>query len=686
MLNIVQTMKIKISGNYSLFRYARNILLVVCILLAGCASSLPGNGCLSVFGVTSARAHGLEHPSGSTLRVNPQISVSGDTASVGVSYASDPLPDLTFDSVTWSPENPSKNEIVTITAVVRNQGDLMSLPTQLNLYLDGNYKEQKLIKNLDPGEAVTMVFQWTALQGTHLIKLIADGDETIPESDETNNEETISISPVAPDLVVDSITWTPSDPLVGANITFSVVVSNQGPGTADVSLGYAYIDNDKISDLSFGAISSGETANTSFSWFAETGFHNVGITIDPNNTIVEINDNNNTKTVDFVPIIPDLYISSISWSPENPSVGETVNITATVGNQGRDSANSVRIHVFIGDTYSVAAIIPAIAENATVTSIVQMEALAGQHPVRVIVDPFFNITEIVEDNNELVSTTFLTSKSPDISVDTIRWSPVKAAPGETLTFTATIRNRGYGDASLSYVAFYVDDVRLYITDIIALSQGTFTTVDFAWTVEEGTHTFRCEADVKNDIQEINEDNNSAEVIYPVPADLFIRSITVSPSVPTETDNISFSITIGNGGDTVAEITSVACYIDDVYVTHLPGSPLEPGNTGNISFFWDFTAGSYSLKVIADPLFKLTEVSEENNEKTLVFEVFEADSASENVETENPDSGGSITQPEVPVPVIEEEVDNSKLWFFAIMGTGVLILLSFVFMEYRRRRS
>ncbi|MFC2021564.1 CARDB domain-containing protein, partial [Chloroflexota bacterium] len=119
-------------------------------------------------------------------------------------------PDLVVESLTWSPENPSKSDTVTISATVKNQGDGKAIISKLYFYVEGSFKEFQYVQSLEAGESITKDFTWVAQQGSHLIKLVIDEENEISESDENNNEKSATISTLTPDLIIQEIIWSPS--------------------------------------------------------------------------------------------------------------------------------------------------------------------------------------------------------------------------------------------------------------------------------------------------------------------------------------------------------------------------------------------------------------------------------------------------------------------------------------------
>ena len=80
-----------------------------------------------------------------------------------------------------------------------------------------------------------MTFIQTVLSDLQNIKVIIDPYQQITESDKTNNERTVTLSALLPDLIIRDITWSPTEVAVGDNVTFTAIIKNQGTGKAESS-------------------------------------------------------------------------------------------------------------------------------------------------------------------------------------------------------------------------------------------------------------------------------------------------------------------------------------------------------------------------------------------------------------------------------------------------------------------
>ncbi len=145
-----------------------------------------------------------------------------------------PNPDLTVTGITWSPASPLETEPVTLTATVRNGGNLGSGPTNVSFSLGGAPTGTAAVGPLAAGASATVSAGAGARDaGTYQARAAVDEANAVIEQDESNNAFTspssLVVRPVpSSDLIAAPVTWTPGNPASGDVVTFSVTIRNQG--------------------------------------------------------------------------------------------------------------------------------------------------------------------------------------------------------------------------------------------------------------------------------------------------------------------------------------------------------------------------------------------------------------------------------------------------------------------------
>jgi hypothetical protein len=168
--------------------------------------------------------------------------------------------------------------------------------------------------------------------------------------------------------------------------------------------------------------------------------------------------------------------------------------------------------------------------------------------------------------------------------------------------------------------------------------------------------------------------------------LILREITFLPPSPATSDNVTFTMTVGNDGKTAADDFSIACYIDGEYLDLISGGRLEPGNSANYSFTWVAALGDHRFRAMLDPFDRIIEAEERNNEMSAFIAVARNTQESLSSSDEEPASGRDNTPATIPERTGSGfDIGKSNLMFFSLLGLGLAIVLSFIVFEYRRRR-
>src|SRR3972149_3473440 len=374
---------------------------------------------------------------------------------------------------------------------------------------------------------------------------------------------------VGPDLIVQDISWSPTNPSLSDTVTFTIIIKNQGNGTSNAGYIYFYLDGlvTPLTYKTFPTINADSTTTVSFTWIAQAGSHTFRAVADKDNAIPENDETNNEKTVTFsATTLSDLVVQDISWSPINPSIGDVVTFTTIIKNQGSGSSSNSRVYFYLdGSTsYFTYKDIGGLSAGATATVTFTWNALSGSHSFKGFIDKDNTIPESDETNNEK-TVTFSATTLSDLVVQDIAWSPVNPSIGEAVTFTTTIKNQGNGSSGNTRVYFYLDGSTSYFTykDIGGISAGATATVTFTWNALSGSHSFKGFIDKDNTIPESDETNNEKTVTFSATtlSDLVVQDIAWSPVNPSIGEAVTFTTTIKNQGNGSSGNTRVYFYLD-----------------------------------------------------------------------------------------------------------------------------
>jgi subtilase family serine protease len=542
------------------------------------------------------------------------------TATTGSHYvikASGPGPDLTIKDITLSPENPAIGDSVKFTFTIKNQGIEEAGASRVAYYIDDNYIQSDSISSLNAGVSVTKTFTWEAQGGTHVIKAVADSNNQVAESDETNNTKTFTLSPVAPDLVIESISWSPETPSRGDSVTFSVVIKNQGSSEAGFSRIHFFIDGNSRGYQDVSTIEVGATVTRTYTWSAAVGQHDLTAIADVDGSVTESNESNNERTVTFSTLPPDLIVEDIIWYPESPSIQDTVTFNVTVKNQGGGRADSSTVAYYIDDKLLTSDTVGSLDAGESVNMTFSRASVENYSSIKAVVDIYEHVTESDEDNNEMTVT--FSTILPDLVIENITWLPVDIAVGDNVTFTVTVKNQGSGKAGESSIEC---DIGIHDTehfDVGEIESGGEKKVNFYWIARPDTHEVNAMVDYELKLDESNEENNKfTKGITTAPPDLVVQEITWSPDNAVIGDTANFTATIRNQGSGEAQGFYVACYVDDDLITYAFINQIEPDATANATFKWVVQGGTHAVRALADYNRQVIESDEENNEITVTM--------------------------------------------------------------------
>ncbi|MFJ4970072.1 CARDB domain-containing protein [Streptomyces sp. NPDC088755] len=212
-----------------------------------------------------------------------------------------PNPDLTVSALSWNPSAPSETDSITIQGTVRNAGSAPSAATTVHVSLGGAVVGSAPVGPLAAGaSAPVSVAVGKRPQGSYTVSALVDPTDTIVESDDSNNSRTTA-SPLVvgqspgPDLEVRSITSSPSNPAVGAAVSFTVAVHNRGTGAVSAGTVTRLTVGSTTLDGTAPAIAAGATANVAIggSWTAASGGATLSATADATNLVAETSETNN---------------------------------------------------------------------------------------------------------------------------------------------------------------------------------------------------------------------------------------------------------------------------------------------------------------------------------------------------------------------------------------------------------
>jgi len=434
-----------------------------------------------------------------------------------------------------------------------------------------------------------------------------------------------------PDYFINSISIDPTTPNTADTITITVVVRNNNADTSIES--YLQIELDEETSPPLYSV-PGLAKHTNFTQTRivgplTLGSHSIEATADATNLLTERDETNNVSSLQFdvlqgptptptpTPIPgPDLVVSSLDHDPADPLIDETITITAVVKNIGDSEASTSTLALDVNhETSPTLFEIPALAPAGFFQVQRQVQFFAtGDYPVEATADLFDDVSESYEDNN--ITTDNIHVSAPDLVVSILTHAPPSPTNIETITITAKVANQGDGPATTSTLEIDIEgDIHTF--KIPPLGPGDDHQIQFDIVLSvPGSYQVDATADLDNDVNESDENNNTAtDTINVIEApDLVISILDHSPSDPFINDIVTITAEVKNIGDMTATTSTLELDVEgEAGPTTFTVPILAPEETfqKQIQVQKD-TPGTYQVTATADLYNDVEESSETNN--------------------------------------------------------------------------
>ena len=370
------------------------------------------------------------------------------------------------------------------------------------------------------------------------------------------------------------------------------------------------------------------------------------VTVTAPDGFVDANPDNNTATSEqWINIVneepdpaPDISVKSVSASRNTAVIGETVNFTVVVQNEGdadADADTTVTLHLGEDTAALDSATVSALAVDGESTVTLEWDtdgAAAGEHSVRALGQ---TVGDGNADNDSKSVTVTLAEPLVDVAVKSITASATEAVVGDTVDFTVTLENGGNVRAVSPEVSLFDADgaedaepLETVTADTIPV--GDTKTVTISWDTDEadaGTYTLRAVATVADDDDASNDSATASLTLHnPVDVELSLTSPLASSAVGGTSISVPFTITNSGNHDT-GEVT-VSLYVtaegeergEQEPTATTTVSTIAVDGSANGSFDWDtadVAVGRYRLKVV---IHTVGDTDETNNELSHSIEI------------------------------------------------------------------
>ena len=463
----------------------------------------------------------------------------------------------------------------------------------------GIWKVGKLAKN----EVVTLkVKTKTTSLGT--VTLTVNAVNSTEDTNISNNVATKTIYIQELPKVVPTKDVNVTNPNYGDKVKYTIVVSNVGKITADVTL---------TDTLDKGLIFTGASGNYEYDSTTRTVTWNIdGLAVGQNltfyvyatvdaygvlNNTVTVGDNTVIRNVTVPEITPDKTIDN-----DSPNFGDKVSYTVTVTN-GEFEANNVIVKDVVGNGLTVT----DISDNGqydpitrTITWIVDLaKNEVKTFTVEATVSGYGNISNKVVVGNKTIF------KNVDVSEITPKKDVNNTTPnfGENVAYTIVVSNDGISDAK-----------QVVITDTLAKGLK-FLGANYNGVYDENTHTVTWTLDINSGktvelkvnvtvedygvlVNRVTVGDKTSSVDIAVPE--IIPDKTANVTDANFGDNVTYTVTVTNDGDVDASQVVIVDQLGNglKYVSSSDGGVWDE-KTNTVTWIVDLAAGkTKTLNVVA----------------------------------------------------------------------------------------
>lgn len=505
----------------------------------------------------------------------------------------------------WNVQNPNSigvGEIFDAQIRVKNNADYRVVANvEVSIIKsDGTPLEIRLIQLVISGNSTTSSYPSFSIleEGSYIIKVHADPNNLIIESNEDNNISTRTF-----------IVGNPSNSISMSNQSSNTTGTNYNPvavtGQSGYDLGGA---SQNSNNIGVGGASVKVTIN-GLEYLGRTesnGSYSIpipGLSSGTYNAVTEVSDGQLTSTANSLleiseyqtPIgsqndIIDISVNSIMQVNPIILTGRGESAIVRVRNNGNAPLNNVklllRLNGQISDSSLISSIQPATSQNVIMRF---TPTVPGRAFLVVEADPNFEIDEVSKNNNLTFQEVEVTSSFSDLTISSLR-IPEILKVNSSFVMNATLTNIGNKDVNTPFtIGFYVDNELVGTRIVNGITVNQNLSLEFPVTVSDtGQKFFKVVADITNSINEEIENNNENglfQFVNPVIQNLTLRQqdFTITPVLPEAGDSVYFTISVLNTGEKVSLPTEVRFSVIGSSYNSIVGVPaLQPGTEVQIS--------------------------------------------------------------------------------------------------------
>ncbi|MBW8904414.1 MAG: hypothetical protein JF611_01825 [Betaproteobacteria bacterium] len=207
---------------------------------------------------------------------------------------------------------------------------------------------------------------------SHLQELMAAGWFPPEYADRYVRKDAKEFKVLPPDLVAGALTVGGGPLFQGYPATFSAQVRNTAPdGAAGVKVRFL-VDGATVNEQTLAQLAAGASTTVSAQWSSTPGNHNVQVVLDPDDTISELDETNNSAAATFVVTGDTVAPASVATPSPGPNAAGWNNGNVTVALSASDNAGGSGVRSI---TYAIGAGAPTTVNGASASLALSSEGV-----------------------------------------------------------------------------------------------------------------------------------------------------------------------------------------------------------------------------------------------------------------------------------------------------------------------
>ncbi|MEM2870692.1 MAG: CARDB domain-containing protein [Thermoplasmata archaeon] len=530
-----------------------------------------------------------------------------------------------------TPYPPRLYDVLTVNFTVINMGtDPVLTPFTVAFYLNNTTTPLNRagntvrINQLGVGQTANVSCTWDTQTSEYAVYysgveygiiVVVDSQNTVSESDETNNNLTVmqSLGPERlPDLELVSFSIEPPSPVKGDEVLVNVTVTNVGETAAKYFKTYLFdgeITN-LITEAYVHMINVSQTVNATLVWNTSgytLGPHTILIFINPAfyyTRIPELDWSNNNASIEVLLRPPELHLELLSLElyPESPHKGDVLQINLTLRNNGTRPAEEFPVVLRLdgSELYNHSHNLGPMEELPLLVEVDTSPFSEGEHC----------LTLAAGNIERSLTLTLLPMLLADLVILNASCLPELPLVGQSVVFTAEVVNSGEALSLPCSLSLYLDYdfTPVESTEVPALQPDELRKLILTWNtsgVLAAIHRMRLMVDSGGVVAESNESNNyyTWMMEFRGEMDLALESLSIRPERPRAGERVEFSVTVVNVGSLRCPSANLTLRVGGLEQDRKELLPLAPGGRLGYVLLWSTTGavpGVYDYEIRVEP--------------------------------------------------------------------------------------